>query len=82
MMAALEKLNPELIGEEDMLNEMVTFAKGQSTPPPPAANETIAPPLKLIDPVQEEIERQRVAEITGFDDLESLTDLSDSDTLQ
>ena len=77
MMAVLSDLNPELSMTEDLRDEMVAFAKSQAQPQKPAANEPMHRPLKLADPVAEELQKEKVRKATGFDDLESLHDISD-----
>ena len=77
MMAVLEMTNSELKVTEDLRDEMVAFAKSQAQSQKPAANEPLHAPLKLVDPVEQEKERERVAQLTGFDDLETLDSLND-----
>jgi len=77
MMAVLDGSNDELQVEPNLLHEMMEFANSQTPKQKPAANEPLHAPLKLVDPVAEELQKEKVRKATGFDDLESLYDISD-----
>lgn len=77
MVAMLDPFNPELKMTEDMRDEIINFAKSQAEDQKPSANEPMHATLNLIDPAKEEADRKKIAELTGFDDLETLNDLID-----
>lgn len=81
MMAVLSDINPKMTMAVDLRDEMVAFAKSQTHPQRPTANEPMHRPFKMADPVAEELQKEKVRKATGFDDLESLHDISDPNVI-